>query len=157
MKTSTFAPFQIIGISVRTSNENGKAATDIGQLWHTFMTEEIKAKIPNKIDDKVFAIYTNYESDHTQAYDTILGCKVSTLDEIPEEMVGQSFAGGRFAQFVAEGDLSKAVYQKWVEIWNTDLNRTYTADFELYDAKSQNIAAPTVAIFVAIQDELEKL
>ncbi len=79
MQKVKIEPFKVIGIAVRTTNENGKSAQDIGQLWGKFMSEGISDKIPNKINDTIFSIYTNYESDHTKPYDTILGCKVSFL------------------------------------------------------------------------------
>lgn len=87
MQKVTIEPFQVIGISVRTTNENGQSAKDIGQLWDKFMSEGISDNIPNKIDDNVFSIYTNYESDQTKPYDTILGCEVSSLKNIPDGMV----------------------------------------------------------------------
>ena len=119
MQTQKIKPFQVIGISIRSTNENGQAATDIDWLWAKFMTESILQKIPNKISDDILSKYTNYESDHTKPYDTILGCKVSSLDMIPEGMVGQFFEGGTFAKFISKGDVTKgAVYNSWVEIWN---------------------------------------
>lgn len=152
MQTQKIKPFQVIGISVRTTNENGQAASDIGSLWGKFMTENILQKIPNKISNDILSIYTNYESDHTKPYDTILGCKVSSLDMIPSGMVGQSFAGGAFAKFLSKGDATKgAVYHTWVEIWNTDLDRIFTADFEIYGEKAQNPADAEVDIFVAVK------
>lgn len=152
MQTQKIKPFQVIGISIRTSNENGQAASDIGSLWAKFMTENILQNIPNRISDDVLSIYTNYESDHTKPYDTILGCKVSSLDVIPDGMMGQSFDGGTFAKFVSKGDVTKgAIYNTWVDIWNTDLDRLYTADFEIYGEKAKNPADAEVDIFVAIQ------
>jgi len=152
MQTTQIAPFHIIGISVRTTNENGQAAKDIGELWGKFMSERILEKIPNKISDSVFSIYTNYESDHTKPYDTILGCQVNSLDQIPQGMIGQSFEGGTFAQFISRGDTQTgAVYNTWVEIWNTDLERLYTADFEIYGEKAKNLSDAEVDIFVAIK------
>jgi len=154
MQIQKINPFQVIGISVRTSNANGQAASDIGSLWARFMTEDILSKIPNKMSDDILSIYTNYESDHTEAYDTILGCKVSSLDVIPEGMIGQSFDGGSFAKFLCEGDVTKgAVYHSWVEIWNTNLHRLYTADFEVYGDKAKNPSDAAVDIFVAIRDK----
>lgn len=153
MQTQKIKPFQVIGIAVRTTNANGQAASDIGSLWARFMTENILSKIPNKLSNDILSIYTNYESDHTQAYDTILGCKVSSLDVIPEGMISQSFDGGTFAKFLSKGDMNKgAVYNSWVEIWNTDLDRLYTADFEIYGDKAKNPADAEVAIFVAIKE-----
>lgn len=153
MQTQKIAPFQIIGISIRTTNENGQTAQDIGQLWAKFMSEGVLQKIPNKISDEILSIYTNYESDHTKPYDTILGCKVSALDTIPDGMISQSFEGGTFAKFLSKGDATKgAVYNTWVDIWNTDLDRLYTADFEVYGEKAQNPSDAEVDIFVAIRD-----
>jgi len=153
MQTQKVKPFQVIGISARTTNENGQAASDIGSLWERFMTENILQNIPNRISDDILSIYTNYESDHTKPYDTILGCKVSSLDVVPDGMIGQSFQGGTFAKFLSKGDATKgAVYNSWVDIWNTDLDRLYTADFEIYGEKARNPSDAEVDIFVAIRD-----
>ncbi len=151
MQKVNIESFQVIGIAVRTTNANGQAAKDIGALWGRFMGENIAAKIPNKLDQSVLSIYTNYEGDHTLPYDTILGCRVSSLEHIPEGMVGQSFEGGSHVPFVSKGDLTKgAVYETWMEIWKADLNRKYTADFEVYGEKAQNPESAEVDIFVAV-------
>lgn len=153
MKKITIEPFKVIGISVRTINEGEKAAQDIGQLWNRFMTQGIASKIPNKIEDSIFSIYTNYEGDYTQPYDTILGCKVSSLEEIPEGMVGQSFDGGTYLEFLSKGDLTKGVvYATWEKIWKQDLNRVYTADFEVYGEKAMNPTEAEVSVRVAINN-----
>ena len=73
MKKETLKPFFVIGISVRTSNENGQAANDIPALWNRFRLENIGAKLINKTGDEVYSIYTDYEGDYTQPYTTILG------------------------------------------------------------------------------------
>ncbi|MFK8056303.1 MAG: GyrI-like domain-containing protein [Saprospiraceae bacterium] len=152
MEKVSIEAFKVIGISVRTSNENGQAGQDIPQLWSRFMSEGIAAQIPNKVDDRIFSIYTNYLGDHTGPYDTILGCEVSSLDEIPEGMIGQSFEGGLHAKFISKGDLTQgAVYGTWAEIWQTELNRTYTADFEVYGEKAADPTNGEVDIFVAIR------
>lgn len=151
METVKKEAFKIIGIKVRTTNENGQAANDIGMLWQKFISENTASKIPNKIDHSIFSIYTNYQKDHTEPYDVILGCRVSSLDEIPKEMIGQTFEKGNYAQFTAKGDLSKGVvYQAWTEIWNKNLNRTYSADFEIYGEKAQNPEDAEVDIFIAV-------
>jgi len=152
MKKVTIAPFNVIGIAVRTTNENGQSGEDIGQLWGKFMSEGIASQIPNKIDESVFSIYTNYEGDHTKPYDTILGCKVSNLDEIPEGMVGQAFDGGTYGKFVSKGDLTKGVvFGTWTEIWGKELNRVFTADFEVYGERAQNPTDAEVDVLVALK------
>lgn len=152
MEKVTIKAFNVIGISVRTTNENGQAGQDIGALWGKFMSEGILDKIPNKIDNTIFSIYTDYESDYTQPYTTVLGCKVESIDRIPDGMVAKTFEGGEYRKFISKGDLTKgAVYQDWVKIWNTDLDRAYTADFEVYGEKAQNPTDAEVDIFVAVK------
>jgi predicted transcriptional regulator YdeE len=144
--------FSIIGISVRTTNENGKAAQDIPALWNQFMLDETIQKIPNKIDDTIYCIYTDYEKDHTKPYTTIIGCKVENLDTIPEGMVGKFFNEALYAKQTAKGNIIQGlVYNEWVQIWNLNLNRTFTADFEVYGEKAQDLENAEVDIFVAIQ------
>ena len=153
MQKVTIKPFKVIGIAVRTTNENGQSAQDIGKLWEKFMQEGIATQIPNKVDENIFSVYTNYESDHTCAYDTILGCKVDSLDNIPEGMVGQAFNGGTYTKFVAKGDLTKgAVYGTWASIFEQDIERVFTADFELYGEKAQNPTDAEVDVLVAIKE-----
>ncbi len=144
--------FKVIGIKVRTTNENGQAAKDIGELWNRFMSENVGANIPNKVNESILSIYTNYESDHTKPYDTILGCIVSSLDEIPEGMVGHEFNQSNYVPFKAQGNLSEGVvYSKWTEIWNQDLDRTYSGDFEVYGEKAQDPTNAEVEIFIAVK------
>lgn len=152
METVKKEAFKIIGIKVRTTNENGQSATDIGKLWEQFMSENVVEKIPNKIDTSIFSIYTNYEKDHTKPYDTILGCKVSTLNDIPKGMIGQEFEKGSYTKFISKGNLTQGiVYETWTEIWNQDLNRIFSADFEVYGEKAKNPENAEVEIFVAIK------
>lgn len=144
--------FQIIGISIRTTNENGQAKKDIGGLWQKFMSENIMAKIPNVVDETIYAVYTDYEGDHTNPYTTILGCKVSSLSEVPKEMVSKEIEGSTYTKFTAKGDLTdNAVIDAWVKIWNMDLERTYTADFESYGTKAINPADGEADIYVAVK------
>ncbi|WP_339715529.1 GyrI-like domain-containing protein [uncultured Kriegella sp.] len=151
MEKIKIQPFKIIGISISTSNEDIQKTQDIARLWEKFIVANIAEKIPNRIDSSILSIYTHYESDHKGAYDTILGCRVNTLDDIPEGMVGESFEGGTYVKFVSKGDLSKGVvYKTWVRIWNSPLRRSYTADFEVYGEKSQDPKNAEVDIFVAV-------
>lgn len=143
--------FQIIGISVRTINEGEKAKTDIGELWRKFMSENMLEKIPNVIDETIYAVYTDYESDHTKPYTTILGYKVSALDKIPEGMVGKKIEQTAYNKFIAKGDLTdNAVIDEWMKIWNMDLDRKYTADFETYGEKAADPKNGEAEIYIAI-------
>jgi len=145
-------PFKLIGISVRTTNENQRAAEDIAQLWQRFMGESILAQIPNKVDTTIYSLYTDYEGDHTKPYTSILGCRVTKLDELPEGMVARSFNGGEYVKTSARGDLIKGlIVNHWSKIFEMDLDRAYTADFETFGEKAQNPADAEVDFYVAVQ------
>ena len=143
--------FHVIGISIRTSNENEQASTDIPVLWNRFFAEGILAKIPNKVNSNLHCIYTDYEKDHTAPYTTILGCQVENLNEIPEGLIGKTFPEANYEVFTAKGNLMQgAVYKEWTKIWNADIPRTFVADFEVYDEKSHNPDNAEVNIFIGI-------
>jgi len=145
-------PFKVIGIAVRTTNENNQAAKDIPVLWEKFMREDILNAIPNKIDTAVYSVYTDYEKDHTKPYTTMLGCKVENLDHIPEGMVGKSFEGGNYIRFTPKGNLAEGlVINEWNKIWNMDLGRVFTADFEIYGEKARNPSDAEVDILIAVE------
>ncbi|SDM92992.1 GyrI-like domain-containing protein [Kriegella aquimaris] len=151
MEKINIEPFKVIGISMTTSNERVQKTQDIAKLWGHFIAEKISEKIPNKIDNSILSIYTHYESDHQGIYDTILGCRVSTLNVVPDGMVGESFGGGAYMRFVSKGDFTKgAVYNTWTEIWNSPLHRIYSADFEVYGEKSKDPTSAEIDIFVAV-------
>ncbi len=145
--------FKVIGISVRTTNANNQSQQDLGKLWGQFFAENIIAKIPNKISNHILTIYTDYKSDFTDEYTTIIGVPVSTLDEIPDGLIGCEFEAGKFQKFVAKGEIPGAVANTWIEIWQRDkeLNRKYSYDFEVYGDKSNNGDKSEVEIFIAIE------
>ncbi|WP_459209592.1 GyrI-like domain-containing protein [Aquimarina rhabdastrellae] len=155
MQHTKIEPFKVIGITVRTTNENGKAAQDIPALWNRFVKEKLVRQIPNRIDDTVYGMYTDYESDYKGYYTTIIGCKVSELEEIPEGMEGKSFEGGMYIKITGKGDLNQGVvFNEWMKIWEMDkeLNRSYTVDFEVYDQRAQNPNDAEVDILVAVKE-----
>lgn len=153
MENIKIAPFKMIGITVRTSNKDGQGLQDIGALWERFINEGIFDQIPNKVagEEEVYSVYTDYEGDYTQPYTTLLGCKVSTLDQIPEGMTGKVFDGGEYQLFTAQGNLTQGVVgQEWNKIWGMDLPRAYTADFEIYGKRAKNPEKAEVDILIAV-------
>ncbi|MNE66937.1 Bacterial transcription activator, effector binding domain [compost metagenome] len=117
------------------------------------MNEKVLETIPNKVDNSVYSIYTEYESDHTKPYTTILGCKVENLDEIPDGMIGKSIEGGNYLKMSAKGDLMKGlIINKWIEIWGMELDRVFTADFEVFGEKAQNPSDAEIDFLIAVKN-----
>ena len=101
--------FFLLGISTRTTNQNGQAAKDIGDLWCQFMDNNILPQIKDRVSDEVHCVYTDYETDHTGPYTAVLGCKVNSLDNIPEGLVSLSVAPGTYVKFTAKSWLPNRV------------------------------------------------
>ncbi|MCP4441449.1 MAG: AraC family transcriptional regulator [Aureispira sp.] len=131
--TVQLAPFYIIGLSVSTKNANGQAQKDIGQLWQDWFSQNISAKIPNKLSEDIYNVYTEYESDHNGVYTSILGHRVDSLADTPAGLVGNTIQGGQFALYQVQGELPAIVAQTWEKIWaELSSKRLYSADFDVY-------------------------
>ncbi|MGR3812015.1 GyrI-like domain-containing protein [Jiulongibacter sp. NS-SX5] len=148
----TLGDLKIIGISIRTSNQNGRAAQDIGRLWQRFMEVNIPAKIPSLKGENIYAVYTDYTSNHEEEYTTIIGMEVETLQQIPEGLIGREFKSQKYSHHLAKGEMPDAVVRKWQEIWSNDntLNRAYTADFEVYGPNSKKGVNSEVEIYLSV-------
>lgn len=146
-------PFKIIGISSWTSNADGQAVIDLGMLWNRFRAENMVSLIPNRLANDIYAVYTDYMTDHRGAFTAIIGCRVNSLDNIPPGLMGRAFNGGEYRKFTAKGKMPHVVIRQWQEIWNDDktLGRKYTTDFEVYGRKSLDPENAEVDIFIAIK------
>lgn len=151
MENVRIEPFNLIGIAIRTTNEKGQAAEQIAALWARFLNDNILDTIPNKINNTVYSVYTDYEGDHTQPYTAILGCSVANLDIVPDGMMGKAIGGGNYAKISAQGDLTKGlIVREWTKIWDLDLKRAFTADYEVFDEQEINPLDAKVDFLVAV-------
>jgi predicted transcriptional regulator YdeE len=149
--------FNVIGIGARTSNRvefAGKGV--ISNLWQKLFAEQMLNKIPHKIDNAVVALYYNFENDKDGEYDILIGARVSSLDEVPEGMIGIHVPAEKRAVFVTEqGPQMQVVVGTWQKIWALEdqgkLNRTYQMDYELYDERSQDPAHAQVEIHIGVK------
>lgn len=144
---------KIMGISIRTTNQDGKAMIDLGHLWQRFIAENIEEQISDKVSNIIYCIYTDYESDYTGAYTALLGIEVTSLYALPPNLIAKEFAIQKFQKFTAHGLMPEAVAHIWNTIWSQDkeLNRAYTYDYEVYGEQSQKGAQSEVEIYIAVK------
>jgi len=120
----------IIGLSVRTDNE--KAMKNIPEICAKFQ-EGWQEKIKNCVNDDIVCAYLEYDEDYTKPYTYIIGCIVSSCEDIPAGMVCKELVGGLYAKIEVFGEYPDSLMQAWEDIWNLDIERSYTTDFEVYD------------------------
>ena len=73
----------------------------------------------------------NYQEDGS--YKVTVGCEVTVQEKgIEKDWTVTRIPAGKYARFTVYGDMVKAVAKAWAEIWEMNLNRTWTGDFEEY-------------------------
>ena len=151
------AGFLVIGIQARTTNAKEATAEGIiPRQWQKFFQEGILEKIPNKISGNIYAVYSEYASDHNGEYDFVIGAMVKEGSVAQDGLTAKAVPGGRFAVLTTEhGPLPEVVPQAWREIFKLEdekkLQRTYQADFEVYDQRSRDPKNAQVDIYVGMK------
>lgn len=137
-----------IGLELRTNNEECSSAMPAHK--ERFFGENVPSKIPNKVNGNILALYTDYEGDYTKPYSWILGCEVSSLDEVPEGLVGKVIPESKYAVFTTQGGFPQGLIAAWQAIWKSNLHRSYTSDFEVYRSDFDPQENPQVKVYIAI-------
>lgn len=149
-EVKNLSQFYVAGISIRTINKGGQAGQDIGALWQQFIQGNLADKLEEKEGAELYCVYTDYESDHNDYYTAILGCKVSSIEYLPEGFVGKAIAAGKYRVYAPEGKMPQSVGDAWQHIWQADINRTYTSDFDVYDTNNEQFEDIDVKVYVAV-------
>lgn len=146
MNISEINTISVAGISVRTSNSNEiePSSAKIGPLWEEFYT-----KFGSKLtqNSRVFGLYSNYESDHTGAFDVAACSDVIDAQGLTDFQI----PSGKYLVFSATGDMPQAVIDLWGEIWSyfdsqsCNLKRAFTTDFEHYKGERE------IEIYIAVE------
>ena len=142
----------VAGIKIKTTNQNGKAMQDIGITWQKLFTEGLYENILNKVNNKTIGLYTEYEGDYTKPYTFMAGAEVSREVQRGEEIESIIIPKGKYAKFIIIGDVQNSVGQAWQEIWNMNLKRKYTCDFEEYQNNSEDMQKQEIHIYIALED-----
>jgi len=143
--------FYLAGIIVRTINRDGQSMNDIGALWTRFMNEGILKQINHRLSNDIYCVYTDYETDYTGYYTTLLGCKVNSLNNQPEGFADMVVPAGKYNVYSLSGKFPENVHEAWTEIWNSGADRAYTVDFDLYSANAISLAETEARIYLAVK------
>jgi len=140
-----------IGLELRTTNQEGRSHTEIPRHWERFFMEGITGKIPGKIGG-MLAHYTDYAGDWMQPYTMAAGFEVSSLDEVPEGLVGREVPAAKYAVYTAKGKFPDALLKVWQEIWSSDLKRAYKSDFEVYPEDFDPAGDPEIKVYISLAE-----
>ncbi len=149
--------FMVVGIEGRTSNAREMSGDGvIPKMWARLRDEDLLTRIPKRVDARVVALYTDYESDKDGPYTYILGAKVSSDKDLPAGMVSRKVPSGTYAMFTAQGGQPAQMgVDLWKRIWSLEkpgtLHRAYKTDYEVhYGAWPDDQAAAQVDVYVGV-------
>ncbi len=132
----------IQGTSTRTDNQEGMII--IPQLWEAFFKDDVLSQIENKTENtSLFAVYTEYESDENGMYSFVIGAEIRSPND-SKNMNIIKVPSGKYAVFTAPS--KEKVINAWQAVWQSNLDRSFMADFEQYD-----FTTDMVKIFVGLK------
>ncbi|MGL5675201.1 MAG: GyrI-like domain-containing protein [Cellulosilyticaceae bacterium] len=135
---------KVVGVSATTCNTDPNMGQIIGGLWEKLYQGGINAQINNKINDYAIGLYSDYTAD---GYCVTAGNEVSEVAN--EGLTVKIIPAGRYAKFSVHGHMEKAVAEAWQKIWQMDLDRSFTGDFEEY--LNSDWEAADIDIYIALK------
>lgn len=131
------AAFVVLGLHGRTSNAAELSGLDgkIGPLWNRLLGGD-GAPIPGVLDsERIYAVYTGYESDEQGMYDVVVGRSVNPDQTTPVGMEMVHLSAGKYLVFLAIGKAPQRIQAAWKNVYeyfraHPEQRRAFTADFE---------------------------
>jgi predicted transcriptional regulator YdeE len=126
----------INGLSVRTDNatEMDPNQGKIGRLWQTF---DETVPVDYKNGERVYGVYSDYESDHTGKFTVLAGFDGSTFPS-NSNLKPITIPEANYLVFKHKGEMPQIAIDAWTEVWNyfsqdkMPHQRLYSTDFEYY-------------------------
>ena len=154
----TRAAFQLLGITGRTNNQNemDPHKAIIGTMMQHYWSNNLANDFCHRLNPGVtYAVYTNYASDEHGEYTYFLGEVVGAFDNQKlDQFQTLTIAASNYQLFTPQPDVMPGVIiHTWQAIWAmSELKdqRSYQADFEVYDQRAANPASATADIYVGI-------
>ena len=98
----------------------------------------------------MYGVYTNYDGDYTKPYDFYACCEIEDSKSNNDEFSVVSVPESKYAKFSIRGNYDESAEKLWNEIWNTELDRKYTYDFEVYHNDGNDPENQLLEIYIAV-------
>ncbi len=152
---ATLPTQSFIGLETRTTNalEANPSTANIPNTWQQFFAHGFAQSIPAQTSsERLYGLYTRYESDFRGAYSMIVAAEVTPDAVTPNQLTKIEIPAAKYLIFAGTGEMPQAVVQVWQQVWQFFApseclhQRAYTTDFEVYDSTRPN----TIEIYIAI-------
>jgi len=153
---------KLVGITCRTNNskifETDPTTNIIAATVQKYFHQGLSAKIADrKQPGTTYCVYTDYESDHTGDYTYFIGEEVTNFNDVPAGFETLTIPMQHYAKFtVGPGKMPDICIDAWKNIWTMNSadfggERSYRADFEIYDERSSDHQNVTMDICIGIK------
>jgi predicted transcriptional regulator YdeE len=129
----------VVGYAVRTGNaaEMDPGRAQLPGLWGRAGAPGAFAHVPGRVDENLYAVLTDYESDHHGAHTQVIGIAVHTAARLPEGMVAVRVPGVQSFRLEARGPMPGALIEAWQQVWKYTESggtpaRAFTTDLEVH-------------------------
>lgn len=117
----------VVGVSAITSNNSTDMSEVIVGLWEKLYKDGVNNSIKNKVNEFAIGLYSDYSGDQ---YTVTAGNEVSVTEN--DGLSVKIIPAGKYAKFSVHGNMVTAVADAWCKIWEMDLDRSFSGDFEEY-------------------------
>jgi len=134
----------VVGVSTITGNMEPDMGEKIGELWKDIYERGIYETIQNKANAHAIGLYSDYNGTKYCA-----SAAIEVSKNANPELTAKTIPAGKYAKFSVKGNMYEAVANAWQEIWEMDLDRSFTADFEEY--LNDDMENAEIDIYVALK------
>ena len=139
---------RFVGLKTRATNDPDGSAVgqSIQDMWTQFWNDHHSI-----VKGMVYGVYSNYEKDHTGAYDVYAAIEAEPGSELPSGLSEISSSSGRYLKFHNQGTMPKVVQDTWQEIWDyfdqdgAPHERAFGVDFEEYPSDKE------VSVYISLK------
>ncbi|MEJ8560931.1 GyrI-like domain-containing protein [Yoonia sp. GPGPB17] len=138
--------FVVVGLSAKVRNDDPAA---IGALWGAFRADAVRSKLGPDASEDVYCVYHDYDGGFMDPYRMTIGHRMPKSASVPIGLHCAEVPPQKIAIYEATGPQPDTLIAQWQAIWDGDLNRSYIADYDIYDKNNPDLVTVAVGIEAA--------
>ncbi|RTK92223.1 MAG: AraC family transcriptional regulator [Rickettsiales bacterium] len=160
--TTQLNEIKLVGIKAKAKTNNKAEGNSDTALITKTVQEYFTKNIPGTINErknpgKNFCVYYEYESDFNGDYSYFIGEEVTSFKNVDPSLTQIIIPTQSYTKFTNKlGKMPDVCINMWQNIWQMNKaelggERTYVADFEIYDERSHNPENTILDIYIGIK------
>ena len=144
--------FNLLGISVETTFENDQHEKDIKKVWEELIDLNFHKIVPGNKGTEIYAVYSNYHGPAKSSFTYTVGLRLDKKIVTNNKMKMMTVPKTNFAVFDTKYKNGNSINNTWQKIYESDLERAFTYDVELYKLDMGSYAIKDVEIWASTKN-----